>query len=88
MKKTASPEIMYDIPSRPHIKLDQAGQGGVGNEPAQHILSQHGRENPHPDEEDRNDHEGGRSQGTNYVYVARGHVEDAVEDIEAGGKER
>ena len=78
---------MKDVPARPDIKLDEAGERGVGNEHAQHCMSQHSWELAKPDEDDRNDHEGGGGQGTNYIDVAGGHVEDAVEDAEAGCKE-
>ena len=50
-------------------------------------MGQHGWELAKPDEDDRNDCEGGGGQGTNYIYVAGRHVEDAVEDAEARGEE-
>ena len=78
---------MKDVPARPDIELDEAGKRGVGNEHAQHCMSQHSWELAKPDEDDRNDHEGGGGQGTNYIDVAGGHVEDAVEDAEAGCEE-
>ncbi len=81
------PQIMKDVPARPHIEFDEAGERCVGNEHAQHCMGQHGWELAKPDEDDRNDHEGGRGQGTDYIDVAGGHVEDAVEDGEAGCKE-
>ena len=50
---------MKDVPARPHIEFDEAGERGVGNQHAQHCMGQHGWELAKPDEDDRNDCEGG-----------------------------
>ena len=82
------PEIMNEVPAGPDIKLDHAGHGCVGDEPAEHRVGQEDRELAKPDVDDRDEHEGGRGKGTDYIYVAGGHVEDAVEDVEAWRKQR
>ena len=78
---------MYEVPARPHIKLDHAGQNGVGNQPAQYAPGQNRRELSGPDEDDWDEGEGGGGKGTDHIDVAGGRVEDAVPEIEARCKE-
>ena len=78
---------MDNVSAGAHIELDEAGQHSVGDEHPQHGLSQHSRECAHPDEDDWNDHKGWGRQGTDYIDIAGGHVQDAEEDAEARGKE-
>ena len=82
------PEVVQKISAWSNIVLDDAGKHCVGNQPAQHCLGQYSREGSSPDEDDWDDHEGWRCQGTNDVYVAGGHVEDAVEEVESWCKQR
>ena len=53
------PEIMNEVSARPDIELDQAGHGSVSNEPAKDCRGQDDRELAKPDEDDRDEHEGG-----------------------------
>lgn len=82
-----TPEVMDNVSARADIELDEAGQHSVGDEHHQHGLSQHSRECADPDEDNWNDHKGWGGQGTDYIDIAWGHVQDAEEDAEAGGKE-
>lgn len=69
---------MYDVPAGPDIELNHTGHGRVSNEPSQHWPSQHSWEVAGPDEDDRNEREGRGGDGTDYIDVAGGHVQDAV----------
>ena len=78
---------MDNVSAGADIELDEAGHHSVGDEHPQHALSQQSGECADPDEDNWNDHEGGGGHGTNYIDIAGGHVEDAEEDGEAGGRE-
>ena len=78
---------MYDVSPRSDIELDDTGHDSIRYQPSQHGVVQDRRKLPKPDEDDWNEHEGGRSQGADYIDVAGRHVEDAVEDIQPWGKE-
>ena len=78
---------MQEVPAGPDIELDHAGQDCVGNQPSKHRPSEHSWELAAPDEDDWDQREGRGGDGTDYVDVAGGHVQDSVPEVQAGGKE-